>query len=259
MPKRKLSAVIITFNEEKCIAECLDALQFCDEIVVVDSESTDATVDICKSFGARVICQPWLGFGPQKHFAVEQAAYDWVVCVDADEVISSVLRESIQAEMSAPAKSVYQMPRCNRFLGRALRHGEGYPDLSLRLFDRSEAQWSLDAVHEKVETVSSVGVLRGDLIHNSAETLEKYLATQNSYTSIQAQALFIRGKRVGVAKLLLSPLTRFVKFYFFKRGFLDGIPGLVHILIGCMNAFVKYSKVYEKQLVSSDDSKGSRE
>lgn len=247
MARQKISAVIITYMEESCIAKCLEALQFCDEILVVDSESTDATVAICESYGARVICQPWLGFGPQKRFAVEQAANDWVLCVDADEVISEELCGSIQSELVEASFGAYRMPRCNRFLGRSLRHGEGYPDLCLRLFDRNKAQWSLDAVHEKVETKVLVARLKGDIVHNSADTLEKYLSAQNSYTSIQAYQLEACGKRVGVGKLLFSPLVRFVKFYIFKRGFLDGLPGLVHISIGCMNSFLKYAKVLELQ------------
>jgi len=245
MHKQKLSAVIITFNEEACIAECLEALAFCDEVLVVDSESSDTTVGICQQMGAKVINQPWLGFGPQKYYAVEQAANDWVLCMDADEVVTRALRASIEALMLSPGQTAYRMPRCNRFLGRELRYGEGYPDLSLRLFDRRKAQWSQDAVHEKVNATGTVGVLSGDIMHSSAETLEKYLSTQNSYTSIQARALFVRGKRAGIVQLLLSPLVRFLKFYFFKRGFLDGTPGLIHISIGCMNAFVKYAKLKE--------------
>ena len=248
MSKQKLSAVVITLNEASCIEKCLEALSFCDEILVIDSESTDTSVGLCKELGARVINQPWLGFGPQKNFAVEQAKHDWVLCVDADEEVSPELRSSIEKQLQSPDFSAYKIPRCNRFLGRSLRYGEGYPDLNVRLFDRRQAQWSLDAVHEKVTASCAVGIMSGDIIHNSAETLEKYLFTQNSYTSIQAQALFERGKRVGVAHLVLSPLVRFIKFYVFKLGFLDGVPGFVHIAIGCMNAFVKYAKLKELSL-----------
>lgn len=247
MAREKLSAVIIALNEENCMSDCLQSLQFCDEIVVVDSGSTDATPEICRQYGAKVIQQEWLGFGPQKQFAVGQAAYDWVLCVDADEKVSETLGNSILAVMDSPQYGAYQMPRCNRFLGRMLRHGEGYPDLNLRLFNRKQAQWSDDAVHEKVETTTEVGLLTGDIIHDSAETLDKYLAIQNRYTTIQAKQLIASSKKIGITKLFTSSAFRFIKFYFLKLGFLDGVPGLVHIMIGCMNSFIKYAKLYEHQ------------
>jgi len=132
-------------------------------------------------------------------------------------------------------------------MGRWLRHGEGYPDWSLRLFDRRHARWSDDPVHEKVLTGAPVARIQGDLLHDSAETLAGYLDKQNRYTSMQAEALFKAGKQAGVAQLLLSPALRFVKFYFLRLGFLDGLPGLVHILIGCQNSFAKYAKMLALQ------------
>ena len=170
-----------------------------------------------------------------------------MLCLDADERVSEPLRASILAVLAAPAASAYAMARCNRFMGRWLRHGEGYPDWSLRLFDRRQARWSDDAVHEKVLTGAAVGRIRGDLLHDTAETLAGYLDKQNRYTSMQAEALFKAGKRAGPAQLLLSPLLRFAKFYFLRLGLLDGIPGLVHILIGCCNSFHKYAKLMALQ------------
>jgi hypothetical protein len=166
-----------------------------------------------------------------------------VLCLDADERLSDTLRESILDELKAPRGLVYAMPRCNRFLGRWLRHGEGYPDWSVRLFHRAHARWSDDAVHEKIVTGQPVVRLHGDLLHDSAETLEKYLDKQNRYTTLQAELLRSAGRRASVAQLLLSPALRFVKFYLVRLGFLDGVPGLVHIAIGCMNTFNKYAKL----------------
>lgn len=242
-----LSATLITLNAASQLAQTLASLHFCDDIVVVDSGSTDDTLAIAQAHGARVIQQPWLGFGPQKQFAVTSAQHDWVLCVDADERVSEALRASIQAELRAPQHAAYRFPRCNRFLGRYLRHGEGYPDLSLRLFDRRQARWSPDVVHEKVLSSGSIGLLAGDLLHDSAETLEAYLAKQNRYTSLAAQQAVAAGKRASVAQMLLSPLARFIKFYVVRRGFLDGLPGLIHILIGCMNSFSKHAKITELQ------------
>lgn len=247
MTRQTLSVTIITRDEEQRLQSCLDSVQFADEILVVDSGSSDGTVALAEKNGCRVIAQDWLGYGPQKQFAVEQAANDWVLCLDADERVSVELATEIKSEMEAPRLDAYEMPRCNRFLGRWLRHGEGYPDLSLRLFDRRHARWSDDAVHEKVVSNKAPGRLRGDLMHESQETLDSYLEKQNRYTTLQARQLANRGKKIGVAKMWVSPLFRFVKMYLLRRGFLDGMPGLVHIAIGCFNSFIKYAKAREMQ------------
>ena len=241
----KLSAVIITLNAGAQLADCLASLDFVDEIVVVDSGSNDNTLAIAAG-RARVVNEPWRGFGPQKQFAVAQARNDWVLCIDADERVSPALRAEIQRTLAAPSLNAYEMPRRNRFMGRWLRHGEGYPDWSLRLFDRRHARWSDDAVHEHVLTDARVGRLRGDLLHESELDIATYLDKQNRYTSLQAERLYERGKRASLRQLLLNPLVRFIKFYFVRRGFLDGIPGLVHIGIGCFNTFVKYAKLRER-------------
>lgn len=237
------SVTIIALNAADQIEACLKSAAFADEIVVVDSGSTDGTVEIAKKYGARVIQQDWLGFGPQKQFAVEQASHDWVLCLDCDERVSERLHANIESTLHEPQFQAYQMPRCNRFMGRWLRHGEGYPDLSLRLFNRRSARWSEDTVHEKVVTVTVIGKIDGDLLHESAESLSSYLDKQNRYTTLQAQTLFQRGKRASVLQLLFSPLLRFIKFYLLRQGFLDGVPGLIHILIGCFNSFMKYAKL----------------
>ncbi len=250
-----LSAVVITRNEGRHIQRCLARLEFADEIVVVDSESDDDTAERARASGARVLVQPWLGYGKQKDFAVKQAANDWVLCVDADEIVSPELRASIEAVLRAPACGAYEMPRCNRFMGRFLRHGEGYPDWNLRLFDRRRARWSEDPVHENVRTDETVGRLHGDLVHESAETLRSYLEKQNRYTSLQAEALYRRGVRPSVVKLVLSPLVRFLKFYVLRLGFLDGVPGLVHIAIGCFNTFSKNAKLFELWFRGNPDSR----
>jgi glycosyltransferase involved in cell wall biosynthesis len=242
-----LSATLITLNAARQLAASLDSLAFCDEIVVVDSGSSDGTVELAQSRGARVVHCDWRGFGGQKQFAIEQASYDWVLCIDADEMVSERLRESILQALQEPQYRAYRFPRCNRFLGRFLRYGEGYPDMSLRLFDRRCAHWSDDLVHEKVLCDMPIGTLAGDLLHESAETLESYLAKQNRYTSLAAHQAWQAGCRSHAGQLLLSPLLRFIKFYFFRRGFLDGLPGLVHILIGCANSFAKHAKIIELQ------------
>ena len=240
-----LSAVLITRNAAALLEPCLESVAFADEIVVVDSGSTDATAEIAQRRGARIVQKEWLGFGRQKQFAVEQARHDWVLCLDADERVSPELAASIRAALAAPVAPVYRMPRRNRFLGRWLAHGEGYPDWSPRLFNRMNARWSDDLVHEKVLFAVTPGTLQGDLLHDSYDDLSAYLERQNRYTTLAARQAYERGRSAGVAHLLLSPVVRFIKFYLLRLGFLDGLPGLLHISIGCINSYVKYAKLIE--------------
>lgn len=248
--RQPVSAVLITRDCAGQLPPTLTALAFCEEIVVVDSGSADDTVAVAQRHGAHVVHEPWRGFGPQKQFAIEQATHDWVLCIDADEIVSDELRASVEQALEKPDFTAYEFPRCNRFLGRYLRHGEGYPDLSLRLFDRRRARWSDDLVHEKVITLDPVGRLGGDLLHHSEDNVAFYLDKQNRYTTLAAQGLVAEGGEVGAAKLLVSPLFRFLKFFLLRQGFRDGLPGLIHILIGCFNSFAKYAKAIELQRAS---------
>jgi glycosyltransferase involved in cell wall biosynthesis len=243
LPLPELSLVVITRDAGGQLAACLDSVRFAAEIVVVDSGSQDDTVEIARARGARVIEQRWLGFGPQRRYAVAQASHDWVLCLDADEQLSPELGATIEAALRQPRHTAFEMARRNRFFGRWLRHGEGYPDWTLRLFDRRHARWTDDAVHEHVVADGPVGRLEGDLLHASAESLDAYLAKQNRYTTLQAEAMHARGERFSWYRLVGSPLARFVRFYLLRAGFLDGAAGLVHIAIGCFASFCKYAKL----------------
>jgi glycosyltransferase involved in cell wall biosynthesis len=244
-PREPLSAVLITRNATAVLEPCLDSLAFADEVVIVDSSSTDNTVELAKRKGARVVHKEWLGFGRQKQFAVEQASHDWVLCLDADERVSPELAQSIESALAAPVSPVYRMARRNRFLGRWLSHGEGYPDWSPRLFNRLKARWSDDLVHEKVLFAVTPGTLEGDLMHDSSDDLSTYLERQNRYTTLAARQAFEEGRSASLARLFLSPVVRFFKFYVMRLGFLDGVPGLLHISIGCINSYIKYMKLIE--------------
>ncbi|MGH8850653.1 MAG: glycosyltransferase family 2 protein [Casimicrobiaceae bacterium] len=243
MPLPDFSLVVITRDAGAQLAACLDSVRFAAETLVVDSGSHDDTVEIARARGARVVEQAWLGFGPQKGFAVAQAAHDWVLCLDADEQVSPELAGAIRAALRDPRCVAFRMARRNRFFGRWLRHGEGYPDWTLRLFDRRHARWSDDAVHEHVVADGPVGRLDGDLLHASAESLDAYLAKQNHYTTLQAAAMHARGERFSWVRLIGSPAARFLRFYVLRAGFLDGVAGLVHIAIGCFATFCKYAKL----------------
>jgi glycosyltransferase involved in cell wall biosynthesis len=245
--KLPLTAVIIALDAAGEIGACLASVGFADEIVVVDSGSTDATVEIATRHGARVEHKEWLGFGRQKQHAVSLARHDWVLCLDVDERVSERLAGSIREALAGRKYQAWRMARRNRFLGRWLGHGEGYPDWSVRLFHRAHAGWSSDEVHEAVLTTAEVGRLDGDLLHESAEDVATYLAKQNRYSTLHAQALFRQGVRASYWRLITSPLARFVKFYLLRLGFLDGGPGFAHIVIGCNNSFHKYLKLIELQ------------
>ena len=240
-----LSLVVITRDAADAIAACLASAQFAAEALVLDSGSRDDTVEIAKSRGARVVHRAWEGFGPQKRYAVAQATHDWVLCLDADEQVSPQLAASIAAlfDHGAPSAPAYALARRNRFLGRWLAHGEGYPDWNVRLFDRRRARWTDDPVHEHVLADGPVARLAGDLLHASAESIEDYIAKQNRYTTLQAQAMHARGERASAARMALSPLARFVRFYVLKGGFLDGAAGFAHVAIGAFASFLKYVKL----------------
>jgi glycosyltransferase involved in cell wall biosynthesis len=240
-----LSLVIITRDAAHELADCLASASFAAETIVVDSGSRDDTAAVAARSGARVIEHAWEGFGPQKSFAVGEARHDWVLCLDADERVTPQLAAAIGALFAggSPPAVAYSVARRNRFLGRWLAHGEGYPDWNIRLFDRRHARWSADPVHETVRADGPVTRLRGDLLHASAESIDAYIAKQNRYTTLQASAMHARGERAGAAQLVLSPVARFVRFYVFRLGFLDGAAGFAHIAIGAFASFLKYAKL----------------
>jgi len=240
-----LSLIVITRDAAHELAACLASAPFAAETVVVDSGSRDDTVGVARRSGARVVEHAWEGYGPQKNFAVTQAAHDWVLCVDADERVSPELAAAIRGAFAqpGPAAVAYAVARRNRFLGRWLRHGEGYPDWNVRLFDRRKARWSDDPVHEKVVAQGRVERLAGDLLHYSAESLDAYVAKQNRYTTLQAEALHAAGETASGVRVALSPVARFVRFYVVKLGFLDGVAGFAHIAIGAFASFLKYAKL----------------
>ncbi|MGZ5032716.1 MAG: glycosyltransferase family 2 protein [Usitatibacter sp.] len=248
--KLPLTVAIIALNAAAQIGACLASVDFADEVLVVDSGSTDDTVAIARRHGARVETKEWLGFGRQKQHAVSIAKNEWVLCLDVDERVTERLARSIREALASRRYRAYRIARRNRFLGRWLAHGEGYPDWTVRLFHRAHAGWSNDEVHEAVLTTTEVGRLDGDLLHDSAEDIATYMAKQNRYTSLHAEALFKQGVRAGYWRLAASPAARFVKFYVLRMGFLDGGPGFAHIVIGCNNSFHKYLKLIELEKAS---------
>jgi glycosyltransferase involved in cell wall biosynthesis len=234
--RAQLSACIIALNEADRIGACIESLAFCDEIVVVDSGSTDATRDIAASAGARVIEHPFEGYRAQKDFAVAQARHDWVLCLDADERITPALRTSIEsARDGAFAGSVgYRFARATEYFGRFLRHGNAYPDRVLRLFDRRRGGWHAGReIHEHVVVDGPVRTLPGDLEHRAYRSLDDQLARYRRYATLMAEDMQQRGRRAHLHNLLINPCWRFLRGYVLRAGFLDGWRGF---LFACLEA-----------------------
>ena len=241
-----LSASIITYNEADRIEACVRSLSFCDEIIVVDSHSTDATREIAVRLGARVIERDWPGYRSQKQFAVESASNDWVLCLDADERLSETLRHEIEAlrENGFPRFAGWSVPRITDYFGRFLRHGNAYPDRLIRLFDRRRGGWIGEEIHENTRVEGPVGKLHGHLEHFSYRSLTDHHNRMQRYADLMADALYRRGKRGGLDKVLINPQWRFFRGYFLRLGFLDGWRGLVFALIEANYVRRKYLGLY---------------
>ncbi len=247
----RISACIITFNEEDRIRECIESLAFCDEVVVVDSHSVDETRRIAADCGARVIERDWPGHVAQKEFTIRQAEHDWVLCLDADERIDDDLRGEILALRDAgfPGKAGWRMPRLSFYMGEWVRHGTWRPDWNLRLFDRRRGYWGGNNPHDRVELDGPMGTLKGQILHYPYRTLAEHLSTMDKYTTTMAQGLDARGKRAHVLNVIVNPWVRFVKYYFLKRGFLDGWRGLVMAYLAAQYVRTKYIKLMVLQRV----------
>jgi glycosyltransferase involved in cell wall biosynthesis len=241
----QLSACIVAMDEEDRLPDCLESLDFCDEIVVVDSHSKDRTRELAARRGARVIERDWSGHVAQKEFAVRAATHDWVLCVDADERISRELRAEILALRDAgfPGRAGWRFPRLSSFLGRWMRHGGWYPDRQLRLFDRRRGRWGGHDPHDRVELDGPPGTLRGDLLHHPYRTFAEHLRTIDKYTTIMAEGLHKRGKRAHAHQLVVNPMVRFVRFYFLQLGLLEGWRGFLQACLAAHYSRMKYAKL----------------
>lgn len=242
----KISACVISYNEEQKIEACLQSLQpLVDEIIVVDSESTDKTVEIAERYTDHVINQPFLGYVEQKNFAVDQASYDWILALDCDERISLELRQSIESIKERLDKhDAYKMARRTFYVYRWINHC-WYPDAKVRLFDRRKARWGGVNPHDRIEVSSQdIAWLQGDILHYSFDSISAHLSTIDRFTEIGARELLARGKKVGIFTPLSHGTWTFIKVYLIKRGFLDGFAGFTVAVLSFMHAFVKYSKAW---------------
>jgi len=240
-----ISVIIITYNEEENIRECLESAKWADEIVLVDSFSRDKTIDICKEYTDKIIQKDWQGYGPQKQFALQQATSEWILSIDADERVTKELKQEILS--SNLSKDAYYIPFKFYWLGRELRFGGCGQEKHIRLFRRQKAKFTQEPVHESLVIDGKIGYLKNYIIHHSYKDIEDYFERFNKYSTIEALKKFKMGKKVIFTFQVLFSMIDFVKRYLFKLGFLDGLPGFLWAIFSSFHRLVKYAKLWEMQ------------
>ncbi|MCB0358910.1 MAG: glycosyltransferase family 2 protein, partial [Bdellovibrionales bacterium] len=251
--REPISGIVVAFNEEKHIGDCLDSLAFCDEVLVVDSFSTDRTVEIARGRGATVIQREWPGYRAQKAFALQQAQHEWIINIDADERVSPELRENVLRVLEGRCDELnggeevvgFQVNRLVFYLGRWWRQGGWYPEYRLRFFKRSRVSWGGEEPHEKVIPHGRTSKLDGDIYHFTYNDMADQIDRLNHFSSAAATALFEREAKLKLRHLLLNPWIRFFKFYILKRGYREGLAGFIVAVLEGFYTFIKYAKLWE--------------
>ena len=240
-----VSAIVITRNEEAVIRRCLESLAWTREIVIVDSGSTDATIEICRELGATVhTTEDWPGCGPQKNRALDRASGEWIISLDADEWVSPALRAEIERVVSTPgARAGYAIPRRSSFCGRFMKHSGWWPDYVVRLFRRDAGRFSDDRTHERVVVQGGLGRLREPIMHEAIRSIEQMLAKMDGYSSASAQSRFERGRRASLATAMLHGFWAFFKTYVLRLGFLDGREGFILAVANAEGSYYRYVKL----------------
>jgi glycosyltransferase involved in cell wall biosynthesis len=244
----KLSVTVITRNESANIAGALESVAWADEIIVVDSESTDDTVARAKRFTDHVVVRPWPGYAAQKNFAASLAAHDWILSLDADERVTPALAGDIRAILAAdPPHAGYRIPRVAHHLGRWIRTTDWYPDDQLRLYDRRRAKWTGEYVHESVSVDGSIDRLPHELQHHPYRDVSDHLETIDRYTTLAARDMHERGRRAGLLQIAGHPPFAFLRNYILRGGIRDGVPGLIISTLNAYYVFLKFSKLWQLQ------------
>lgn len=239
-----LSVIVIVKNEESTIRECLASVAWADEIIVLDSGSTDQTVAICKEYTEHVYETDWPGFGPQKNRALEYASNEWVLSIDADERISYDLQTEIKRVIQMPKRyDAYSMPRRSNYCGRYMKHSGWWPDHVVRLFRRGKAEFSDDLVHERIIVQGKVGKLKEPIIHESLLTLEQILDTMNSYSTAGAKMMAEEQQQASLCKAICHGTWTFIRTYFLRAGFLDGKEGFMLAISNAEGTYYRYLKL----------------
>jgi len=249
----KLSVTVITKNEAADIGDALKSAAWADEIVVVDSASTDDTVAIARRYTDRVTVREWPGYVAQKNYAASIASHDWIFSLDADERITPALAEEIKATIAAaPTRAGYRMPRVTWHLGRWIRTTDWYPDSQLRLYDRRSARWIGRYVHESVSLDGSVGQLRGELQHFAYRDIADHLETIDRYTTYAARQMHESGRRAGLLQIAGHPPLAFARNYLLRGGIRDGLPGFIISALNAYYVFLKFAKLWELQKLNPE-------
>lgn len=238
-----LSVIIICKNEAEHIGRCLASVAWADEIIVLDSGSTDNTVAICKQYTTQVSVTDWPGFGPQKQRALETAKGDWVLSIDADEQVTSTLKDEILQAMLQTQTAGFEIPRLSSYCGKQIRHGGWWPDYVLRLFQRGRGHFSEDIVHERVIVDGHVKRLNAPLLHDAFTHPGEVLAKMNNYSTLGAKNLLANGKTTSLSQALLRSLWAFFRTYIVKAAFLDGLQGLMLSISNAEGTYYKYIKL----------------
>jgi glycosyltransferase involved in cell wall biosynthesis len=259
MSRPLLSVTIITLNEEKNLTRTLASVRWADEILVVDAGRTDRTVKIAEEFGAKVLSNPWPGYGKQKNFAQNHSSHDWVLNIDADEVVSDELRDEIRSRLEEIGHGRltaqgFSFPRKAFYLGRWIHHGGWYPNYITRLANRRTAQWTEPSVHEELKVSGVVEKLEHPLHHYTFSSIEDQILTNLRYSKQGSLDLAIRHQNPSVLLLIFKPLGKFIESYFIKRGFLDGLPGFIIAVNAAHSMFLKYSFLFEVKIQKHESS-----
>jgi glycosyltransferase involved in cell wall biosynthesis len=245
----KLTVTVITYNEGENIAAALDSVSWADEIIVVDSHSTDDTVAIARKQATRVIVRDWPGYSEQKNFAADEASHDWVLSMDADERVTPELATEIRGLLQQePAARGYRVRRVSRYLGRWIRSTDWFPDYQLRLYDRRAGRWNGLRIHESFRLESATPAhLQGELQHYAYRDIPHHLRKIDAYTTLIADQWMDEGRRASATRLVMHPMMAFVRNYLLRRGFRDGVPGLVISILNSYYVFLKFAKLWERQ------------
>ncbi len=249
--QEKISVCITAGNEEKNIRRCLESVKWADEIIVIDSFSTDKTNAICKEYTTRVYKHRWLGYIMQKNLAKDLASNEWVLFLDADEEISPSLHDEIKKEFSSPRLKEYtclEFPRMVKFLGRWIKHGDWYPDIKLRLYRKDCGQCAGTEPHDKMVVCGKCKRLKSPLYHYTYANIHEQLETMNKFSSLTAKSKYNQHEKFKLSQIIFRPPLRFLRCYIFRLGFLDGIPGLLIASTVAFGVTAKYIKLWELKL-----------
>lgn len=245
--KLKISSVIITYNEERNIGDCLESLKWTSEIIIVDAFSSDRTVGIARVYTDKILQREWQGYSQQRNFGLSQASNEWVLFIDADERLSNALSYEIIEAITNDSGLYdgYYMPRQSFYLGRWITHGEWHPDLKLRLIKKDKGRWSGQSVHEIIILNGKARRLKNSIYHYPYVDISHHLEKFNRYSSLFAQDAFKKNEKFKFHQLLWRTFIRFIKAYFLKRGFRDGFAGFVIAVLQSFDVFLRYAKLYE--------------